>query len=859
MSMSLVMRVRHTYLNTCKQNGVSPSVSFLNQFRESLEKKKPLQRISVTHGSCGDGQVAPVIAVLKQAPAISDIALNYIDLTDEGCCQLLSFLSKHTFVSSLELFGNRIGNFSCALIPPLLNLQTLTRLKLGDNTISASGARYIAEGLKNQNSLIQLHLGGNNIGDEGLIALVEALQSNSTLTSLGIRDNGIGALGIKALVQLLCQDDCVLSEVQLKGNAIGDEGAEFLACAMLRNRTMRVLEVQANNVGPRGAAVLCNALHNNMVVHAINFNDNALSDEGAEAVAALLMNNTCITTVGISGNSIEKRGTNAIARALACNVTLTGIDLGNNRLGNSGIITLANVLKDQNSTLMSLDVHLNNMNLQGVFALTQALLVNTSLRHLDCGSNYSRNQGAHAWAKVIRKSASLTRLCLTDNEIGREGGESLLQAMRFNTTLRNFQFGGQSQMHPLANRITPATRRAINGIVARNKHIWEEGQGPPELARGPPRRPSSDGVDLFGFHPLAGDEPQGDFRTVSGEAQGSHSFGEWDHPLQTPQGVEKGFNGCQGPAGQRPWECGAGPSPSKPMAAPPCQGATRLSSSKLPQAPTMGHESRLRHYIGGGGAPPGHTWLDPWLDAPLDPQAFDHESETGEIFCFQGAGALQCTTPQWRMKDTVTLQPDDSSALPAGHISSARSSPSVDKPRPVDERPQSVLSSPYSTYRSSVGSVDETPYDTVDDSPMFAACRRNSMGPHLRSVFSLPPSVFTCQSPALAQGWSRHSEPSDAPQVGGASTASVLHGKESASRVSRRLSRAFSEAEGPLRVELTTEPLPPAPPSPAAMDESTLRAMMAALASIGMEPGREGPHCPVSVPSQGFTSLAMSI
>ncbi len=45
--------------------------------------QKPLQRISITHGSYGDGQIAPVIATLKHAPSITDIALNYIDLSDE--------------------------------------------------------------------------------------------------------------------------------------------------------------------------------------------------------------------------------------------------------------------------------------------------------------------------------------------------------------------------------------------------------------------------------------------------------------------------------------------------------------------------------------------------------------------------------------------------------------------------------------------------------------------------------------------------------------------------------------------------------------------------------------------------------
>jgi len=430
--------------------------------------------MSITHGSCGDLQVPAVIATLGVAPCITDIALNYVELSDEGCSTLLSFLAHHPGTLSLELFGNQIGNASCRLVPALLKLQTLTRLKLGDNNISAEGASYIAQGLSNQRSLIQLHLGGNKIGDQGLVSIVEALRINSTLTSLGIRDNSVGPKGIQALVDLLCFDGCVLSEVQLKGNAIGDEGAEYLASAMYKNKTMRVLEVQSNGVGAQGAAILCRALHDNTTVHAVNFNDNVLYDIGAEAVAALLVNNMHITTVGLSGNGIDRRGTAAIAEALAHNTVLTGIDLGNNQLGNAGVMMLSDVLRNHNSTLMSLDIHLNSMNLQGVQALTSALLINTSLRHLDCGSNYSRNQGAHAWAEVIANSTVLTRLCLTDNEIGREGGKALLDAMRVNNTLRNFQFGGQSQVHPVANRIAPETRRAINNIVARNKHTWEE-------------------------------------------------------------------------------------------------------------------------------------------------------------------------------------------------------------------------------------------------------------------------------------------------------------------------------------------------------------------------------------------------
>jgi hypothetical protein len=45
-------------------------------------------------------------------------------------------------------------------------------------------------------------------------------------------------------------------------------------------------------------------------------------------------------------------------------------------------------------------------------ALCDMVRGNTTLRHLDIGSNFAKNQGAILWAKVLATNSSLTRLCL---------------------------------------------------------------------------------------------------------------------------------------------------------------------------------------------------------------------------------------------------------------------------------------------------------------------------------------------------------------------------------------------------------------------------------------------------------------
>ena len=76
---------------------------------------------------------------------------------------------------------------------------------------------------------------------------VHALQGNDSLTSLGLRDNAIGPVGMQRLALLLASPTCKLSELQIKGNAIGDDGASALADALGDNTSMRVCVVVSGN------------------------------------------------------------------------------------------------------------------------------------------------------------------------------------------------------------------------------------------------------------------------------------------------------------------------------------------------------------------------------------------------------------------------------------------------------------------------------------------------------------------------------------------------------------------------------------------------------------------------------------
>ena len=131
-------------------------------------------------------------------------------------------------------------------------------------------------------SLASLDVGSNDLGDPGLVGLLRVLRQpgiGRKLRFLGLSNNGITNRGALALADHLAAPATpLLDHIELRGNAISDDGAAAIAAVLKRTRRLRHISLCQNQIGHYGARALAAALAENPTLHALDLRDNLLEE-----------------------------------------------------------------------------------------------------------------------------------------------------------------------------------------------------------------------------------------------------------------------------------------------------------------------------------------------------------------------------------------------------------------------------------------------------------------------------------------------------------------------------------------------------------------------------------------------------
>ncbi|XP_059818694.1 NACHT, LRR and PYD domains-containing protein 3-like isoform X1 [Hypanus sabinus] len=501
--------------------GVGLTANGAKDLISTLGTNQSLTELSLNDNKLGDSGVKLVSAALRVSECkLQKLWLRDVGLTDSGAEDLASALSTNPSLTELDLGGNKLRDSGVKLLSAALRNAKckIQKLWLRDVGLTANGAKDLSSILNVNQSLTELSLNDNKLGDSGIKLvsaalrvseckiqklwlwnvgltdsaagdLASALGRKPSLMVLSLNNNKLGDAGVKLVSAALMKSGCKLQELGLRDVGLTDRGAEDLAFALGKNRSLMELNLGANTLGDPGVNLVSGAIRNSECkiqklwlrdvgltdsgakdlgsalstkpsLTELSLNDNKLGDSGVKLVSVALKNSKCkIQKLWLRDVGLTDSGAKDLASTLRRNPSLTELNLGGNKLGDSGVKLVSAALRNpeckiqklwmwnvgltdsaagdlasvfgRNASLMVLSLNNNKLGDTGVKLVSAALMKSgCKLQELGLRDVGLTDSGAKDLVSALSTNKSLTELNLNDNKLGDLGVKLVSAALR---------------------------------------------------------------------------------------------------------------------------------------------------------------------------------------------------------------------------------------------------------------------------------------------------------------------------------------------------------------------------------------------------------------------------------------------
>lgn len=311
-------------------------------------------------------------------------------------------------------------------------------LNISDNIASNPRLIRLFKALEDK-PITGLNIMGDIQTDEATEALVRTLQKNPCITQLRLKPHYFSQETAAKVFHLLETNQSQVSEFSLVTRKIYSNGqiwpnykkalAKALASALVKNTTLKSLEITDLHIDDEVAKTLSSTLKQHPQLTELNISDDRLSPQAFELLIEALKINQNIKSCSFrQWNYLS--GTHRVslfALLLKENKHLNYLNLSFNALNDQDAIMFAKALKENNN-VASLNLGYNAIGKKGIEALALALEKNNTLKTLNlCGNrnnsniltklNFQNDVAALALAKVLKQNRSLTSLDLQNTDI----------------------------------------------------------------------------------------------------------------------------------------------------------------------------------------------------------------------------------------------------------------------------------------------------------------------------------------------------------------------------------------------------------------------------------------------------------
>nr|CCA16030.1 conserved hypothetical protein [Albugo laibachii Nc14] len=170
--------------------------------------------------------------------------------------------------------------------------------------------------------------------------------------------------------------ECAHDQYELSSNILnysngywGDSKCHEIVQHALSTTEPSFLDMRGNRFEAVGAKILATKLlrfpkKHHIVAISLEWNNVGILDEGVFAIAKALEIDTNLVKLDMRNNNITCDGAVALAQALVRNKSLRSLDLRWNDVGNAGAVAFKETLRDENHTLIELELVGNNSNVR---------------------------------------------------------------------------------------------------------------------------------------------------------------------------------------------------------------------------------------------------------------------------------------------------------------------------------------------------------------------------------------------------------------------------------------------------------------------------------------------------------------
>ncbi|XP_044107691.1 leucine-rich repeat-containing protein 34 isoform X2 [Neovison vison] len=283
----------------------------------------------------------------------------------------------------------------------------------------------VDEELEKGSEGITLNIAGNShlmpeerVTGKDFWILFRILKKSPYISGLDVRYNLISDVGAYYAARLL-QKNTTLKYLRMTGNKIENKGGMFFAAMLQINSSLEKLDLGDCDLGMQSVIAFATVLTQNRTIKGINLNRPILYGEQEESTVHLghmLKENHCLVELHVCKHNIKNCGIKQLCDALYLNRSLRYLDVSCNKITCDGMVFLADVLKS-NTTLEVLDLSFNRLENAGAKHLSETLAShNRSLRALSVVSNNIQGEGLVALSQSMKTNPTLSNVYIWGNQ-----------------------------------------------------------------------------------------------------------------------------------------------------------------------------------------------------------------------------------------------------------------------------------------------------------------------------------------------------------------------------------------------------------------------------------------------------------